>query len=400
MGLHRRFHKVMKVGLIAPEFPPDIGGVETYSFELARALVRHGYEVTVFTTPHAEGEVSLPGARVLPQLALRRRLDRSLLEQIPMDIWHATNAAYAWIGMERKNVVVSVHGNDFLRPYVNVERPDLRRLPGLWRCAAQLDSLDKRIGRALTARLVTRALPQVPWLVANSRYTERVLVEKFPACAGRTFVGLVGVGDDFFRVPPVPRNQEEPARLLTVCRLSEPRKNVDRVLQALARLKNKHFFRFSVIGDGELRSGLEALARQLGIGDRVTFTGRVSNSEIKRWLASSDLFVLASSILPTSHEGFGIVYLEANACGVPVLAARLAGAAEAVAEGVSGMFVEQPTVDALTEALDRFLTGAVWFDPNACRLHAVGFTWDMVVERLAPLYKDVSRTPTAPSQSG
>lgn len=391
MGLHRRFREVMKVGLISPEFPPDIGGVETYSFELARALVRHGYDVTVFTMPHVEGEVSLPGARILPQLTLRRRLDRDLLEQTPMDVWHATNAAYSWIGMERKNVVVSVHGNDFLRPYVNVERPDLPRLPGLWRFAERLDGLDKRIGKVLTARLMTRAMPQVSKLVANSRYTESMLLDKFPACAGRTYVGLVGVGDGFFLVPPIPRKQDEPTRLLTVCRLSEPRKNVDRVLQALTRLKDKHRFSYSVVGEGELRPGLEALARQLGIGDRVTFTGRVSSSAIERWLASSDLFVLASSILPTSHEGFGIVYLEANACGVPVLAARLAGAAEAVAEGVSGMFVEQPTVDALTEALDHFLTGAVKFDPNTCRQHAKGFIWDRVVERLAPLYKDVSR---------
>jgi len=386
----------MKVGLISPEFPPDIGGVETYSFELARALVRHGYDVTVFTIPHVEGEVNLPSVRILPQLTLRRRLDRYLLEQTPMDVWHATNAAYAWIGMELKNVVVSVHGNDFLRPYVNVERPDLQRLPGLWRFAARLDGLDKRIGRVLTTRLVTRAMPHVPKLVTNSRYTESMLVDKFPACAGRTYVGLVGVGDDFFYVTPIPRKQDEPARLLTVCRLSEPRKNVGRVLQALARLKDKHRFSYSVVGEGELRPGLEALAQQLGIGDRVTFTGRVSNSAMKCWLASSDLFVLASSILPTSHEGFGIAYLEANACGVPVLAARLAGAAEAVSEGVSGMFVEQPTVDALSEALDHFLAGDIWFDSNACRQHAKGFIWDRVVDRLAPLYNEVSRISPAP----
>jgi glycosyltransferase involved in cell wall biosynthesis len=94
---------------------------------------------------------------------------------------------------------------------------------------------------------------------------------------------------------------------------------------------------------------------------------------------AADLFVLAASIVPGSHEGFGIVYLEAAASGLPGLAARLAGAAEAVAEGESGHFVEEPGEDAIAEALERFLSGGIRFDPERCRASAHRFTWAGVV---------------------
>jgi glycosyltransferase involved in cell wall biosynthesis len=133
LRLSEYFSRSFSIGLIAPEFPPDIGGVETYSFELAKALARLGHRVTVFTVPHEGGEVALPGVPVLPLLRQRRRLDRQLLRDYSFDVWHATNAAYAWIALEASNVVISVHGNDFLRPYVEAGRLDLDRLALIWR---------------------------------------------------------------------------------------------------------------------------------------------------------------------------------------------------------------------------------------------------------------------------
>ena len=96
--------------------------------------------------------------------------------------------------------------------------------------------------------------------------------------------------------------------------------------------------------------------------------------------------VLASSIISGSHEGFGIVYLEAAASGVPSLAARLAGAAEAIDEGRSGMYVEEPTVEALAGALDKFLDGRSQFDAESCRDFARRFTWAKVVDHCLPYY--------------
>ena len=153
-----------------------------------------------------------------------------------------------------------------------------------------------------------------------------------------------------------------------------------------AQLKERHDFRYTIVGDGHDRTRLEALAKELQLSDRVRFTGFVSRDELLDVYAHSDLMVLTSSAIPGSHEGFGIVYLEAAASGVPSLAARVAGAAEAVAEGRSGMYVEEPTVPALVEALGRFLGGAVTFDQEACRQFARGFMWANVVDHSLRYY--------------
>jgi glycosyltransferase involved in cell wall biosynthesis len=88
-----------------------------------------------------------------------------------------------------------------------------------------------------------------------------------------------------------------------------------------------------------------------------------------------------------SIEGFGIAYLEANACGTPVLAAKTAGAAEAVSEGRSGYFVEEPTVASIANALERFLKREIAFCETECRAFARRFTWPTVVDRALTFYK-------------
>jgi phosphatidylinositol alpha-1,6-mannosyltransferase len=141
-----------------------------------------------------------------------------------------------------------------------------------------------------------------------------------------------------------------------------------------------------VVGDGHDRARLENLARELRLGDRVRFTGFIDRGELLDLYAHSDLMVLASGVTQDSHEGFGIVYMEAAASGVPSLAARLGGAAEAVDEGRSGIYVEEPTVDAIVDALARFLGGQLRFDPEACRSFARGFTWARVVDHSLRYY--------------
>ena len=375
----------MHVGVISPEFPPEVGGIQTYAYEFVRELVHRGIRVTVFTRPHAEGEASLPGVKVVPTLRLRRPLDRHVLRTPAIDVWHVMNAAYAWVALEASPVVISVHGNDFLQPYLQVARPDLQRLPGLWRSSRWRPALEQALGQWLTGRLVRRALPRAAHILANSRYTEQVLLENYPACRGITSAALVGVSSEF-----LDREAERApighSKLITVCRLAEPRKNVNLVLRALARLKDRYRFSYTVVGDGPLRPGLEQLVSDLGLQEVVRFVGFVENAALRSLLAKSDLFVLTSSISATSHEGFGIAYLEANACGTPVLAARLAGAVEAVEEGVSGFFVEQPSLESIAAALERFFLAQANFDPAACQAFAARFTWERVVDRAVGYY--------------
>jgi len=374
-----------RIGIIAPEFPPDIGGVETYAYEFSMELWRRGYDVVVFTRPNAARKLDMHPFQVVAKLTLKYRSDRKLIKSHSVDVWHVMNAAYAWVALETEPVIVSVHGNDFISPYCLPTIGDLPSVYGLWRLHSQLDSLTAWLRRKMAVRLMWRGLARAKRVLANSEYTKTQLVRYGPACGPTTSVAFVGVGEDFLRVSR-PTSRSNKAHFITVCRLAEPRKNVDKVLCALARLK-EYQFEYTIVGDGCLRPKLEALSHELGLVDRVRFKGSLPKTQLQELLAASDLFILPSAQMADSIEGFGIAYLEANACGTPVLAAKTAGAAEAVNEGRSGYFVEEPTVASIAKALERFLKREIAFCETDCRAFASRFTWPTVVDRALTFYK-------------
>jgi glycosyltransferase involved in cell wall biosynthesis len=196
---------------------------------------------------------------------------------------------------------------------------------------------------------------------------------------------MVGIADDTFGRERAPRATGA-ARLITVCRLAEPHKNVDMVLRAFATLRDRFAFHYTIIGDGWLRPSLESLTDELGLRDRVTFTGFLEREALLGHLVTNDLFILTTSQTPVAYEGFGLVYLEANACGCPVLAARIAGAVEAVEEGVSGVFVDQPEVESIARQLARFLSGELHFEAAACVAFARQFSWAKVADHCLARY--------------
>jgi glycosyltransferase involved in cell wall biosynthesis len=383
---HQTEAKTIRVGLISSEFPPDLGGVETYAWQLAKELgQRPGLVVSAYVPEKSASIPPPPGVTIKPILTSCIGLDWAHLKDEPIDVWHALSACHSWLALKGRPTIVSVHGNDFLTPYPSTARPALNML-GLWRLRNRIWRKYIGIWRRNTRRMLSLALPRATGLLSNSRYTSEVLFRNHPGCKGKTVTAWVGVEPSFFTV----QHQGHDGRptLLTVSRLSEPRKNVDKVLHALAALKDRFDFRYHVAGDGTQRAALEKLATQLGLDERVHFLGRVDDHELKNLYASADLFVLTASINPTSHEGFGIVYLEAAACGVPSLAARLAGAAEAVSEGQSGFFVDTPEIPEIEQALAAFLSGEMHFDPEACRNFARQFTWSRVADSAVALYSN------------
>ena len=158
------------------------------------------------------------------------------------------------------------------------------------------------------------------------------------------------------------------------------------VLQTLAKIRDSQPFHYTIVGDGYLRDSYEKLTRDLGLAERITFTGFLDRAALNSQLLDSDLFILTTSQTPVAYEGFGLVYLEANACGCPVLAARIGGSVEAVEEGVSGMFVDEPTVDGIGKALARFFSGAARFDADACVAFARKFSWAKVADHCLAHY--------------
>ncbi|MFD1912803.1 glycosyltransferase [Halodurantibacterium flavum] len=176
-------------------------------------------------------------------------------------------------------------------------------------------------------------------IAAVSLYTARRMARVYAIPAGR-FTIFPNTVDP---VPPpvaVPR-----AGLLTVTRLGahDADKHVDAVLRALVHLPQE---RLTVVGDGPLRPGLEALAADLGVGARVRFAGRVDDAELAALYASAAVFVL-----PSAKEGFGIVYLEAWAHGLPVICGTGGAGPEVVRDGVDGFAVPPDDPGRLAERI-------------------------------------------------
>ena len=138
--------------------------------------------------------------------------------------------------------------------------------------------------------------------------------------------------------------------LVSVGRLA-PEKNWDTLLQALAKVYQKQpDVRLVLIGDGTARQTLEMLAAELGITDRVTFTGAVPFEQIPRYLKAADLFAFASVT-----ETQGLVTIEAMAAGLPVVAVDGPGTRDIVEHGKQGFLVENDP-DALARALNQLLS--------------------------------------------
>jgi phosphatidyl-myo-inositol dimannoside synthase len=178
-------------------------------------------------------------------------------------------------------------------------------------------------------------------------------------------------------------------RLLTLARLT-PRKGHGQVLEALHLLEDRipHLV-YVIAGGGPLREELARRVQELGLQDKVRFTGEVSEEEKIALLRECDVFVMPNRDIPLPRggvdtEGFGIVFLEAACCGKPVIGGRAGGVPEAVVPGETGLLVDPEKPREIAEAIHR-----LWSDPRfAGRLGRAGkdrvereFDWGKIATR-------------------
>ena len=146
--------------------------------------------------------------------------------------------------------------------------------------------------------------------------------------------------------------------LLTVARLT-PRKGQGRVIAALAALgSNIPPVKYLIVGRGPEESVLRAQVKDLGIEDKVVFAGFVPDDAINQHYNLSDILVMPNIKESGDVEGFGMVFLEANAVGLPVIGGRSGGTADAVEDGVTGFLVDEMSEDELQNKLVLLLNNA------------------------------------------
>lgn len=161
-------------------------------------------------------------------------------------------------------------------------------------------------------------------------------------------------------------------------------KRVDDVVRIFARIVRRVPARLLLIGDGPDRVKVQETAESEGVADRVLFVGK--QASVAELLACSDLF-----LLPSEQEAFGLVALEAMACGVPVVATNIGGVPEVIDDGVSGYLAPVGDVDAMGEAGTRLLADPeLWSRVSAeARKSAERFSADRVVTLYEDFYAEV-----------
>jgi len=366
----------MRIGFLTLDWPPMSGGMARFCHETAAALARRGHDIVVLAGRNA---ADVPGVTVIRgligDLSHDVHLVRAHAEKI--DIWHGWEHGFGGLADSvAAPMVVTVHGNDLFSPKVYYR---FTHTPMLHRLAPRMST------PTWQRRMCRASFERVAAFLPNSANTARLLTGHYPECC-RALVVPCGVSDSFFQARST--RTPGPPRLLTVCTLSSvrPRKNVTGILQALALLKEAHAFGYDVVGDGDRLEDHRSLAASLGLADRVRFHGPVADEGLKALYRAADLFVLAPRGSDTDVEGFGIVYLEANASGVPVLAVRTGGVTDAVCDGVSGYFAASPEPGDLAPAIAKFLTGDVRFDDAAVRGWAKAHRYETIATRVEAVY--------------
>lgn len=234
---------------------------------------------------------------------------------------------------------------------------------------------------------VRATMSGVDALIAVGPTVVQELVGIEPGCAPRLIPNLV---DDVYFTPPPEAPQSSPGDALRIIGIGAliPAKRYHLLLEAVADLYRRGtWFRLTLVGDGPERQRLETQAGQLGIGELVRFTGGLDRAGVRDELWRADVLVH-----PSRYETFGVVLVEAMACGLPVIATR-SGGPEWVVEPVAGELVGVDDVAALSISIGRIASGQRTYDAANIRKRAVErFGAQRVSGELAALYRELPVT--------
>lgn len=310
--------------LLTLDFPPRPGGVARYLYELVRELENHQHEIRVVTKrlliywlwPHW-----LPSLLLL--LLQRKTYDQVLVSHVlPLGV-------AAWVSQKvtGKPYLIILHGMDFALA---------RRNP--WK-----------------RKLTKRVLESAALVITNTENLERE-VRGFARTRG-TCVVYPCLGTEMRDASMVLRQTEttpQHAYVLTVARLV-PRKGHIAVLDALALLRDRGrlpHMHYHIVGDGPMYEALLRHTKELKLNSLVTFHRQVTDRELLDHYRLASLFVMPTEHLGRDIEGFGIVYIEAGAFGLPVIASDLPGVTEAVMDGETGILIPSGSVPDLADAME------------------------------------------------
>ena len=245
-------------------------------------------------------------------------------------------------------------------------------------------------------RAESRVMKRADAVVVSTEQEKQDLSRLYESPPGRVEVIPAGVDLDLFQ--PIDRAEArrklgltEKKIVLSVGRM-QPLKGLDVLIGAMSRLGDTSDTRLVLVGgdperDREL-TRLQTFARGLRLQDRVSFVGAVKQVDLPAYYSAADVFVL-----PSYYESFGLVALEAMACGLPIIASRVGGPRTFVKQGVIGYLIPWHCPEPYAERLEVLLSNTALRESmgRAAREKARGMGWNRVAGNLLGLYTTVVR---------
>ena len=370
--------------VVTNDFPPRPGGIQSYLHALATRLPDQDLVVCAPAWAHATGShpefdadqpfpvVRHPGGLMLPTPSVARRAKEILRAEQCDTVWFGAAAPLALLAPQLRSagaerVIASTHGHEVGWSMLPGARQALRRIGSTTDVVTFVSKYTRsRFAAAFGPRA---ALEYLPSGVDTEQFKPDVAARK----EIRTRYGL---GD----------------RPTAVCvsRLW-PRKGQDMLIRALPEIRRRvPDAALLLVGGGPYEDRLRAMAQQLGVAEHVVLTGRVPWEELPAHYVAGDVFAMPCRThgRGLDVEGLGIVYLEASASGLPVVAGRSGGAPETVLDGVTGHVVDGRDVAQLVESVGTLLadpTLAAEMGEAGRRWVSRHWRWEDIARRLARL---------------
>ncbi len=398
----------MKALLLTQDFLPDLpGGIAIYYYHLCRCL---GGGISVLT-PRLGDAAEFDAAQPFP-------IHRRRIPIVPPSFMRDARVPYLrWprIGylaasqlslfyrhgrrlMKAEGADVVLIGHLYLAPLGRLLRRGTGDRYGVVLFSGELH---RYMGWKPVRQVMLNALNAADFLIVISEFARRQYLE-MGVRTDQRFVRInPGVDSSVFRPdagdPGMVRQRHEVGDrplIVSVARLVEW-KGHDTVLRALPQmLAEVPEAVYLIVGDGPYRPDLERLTRRLGLEDRVVFAGFVPEGDLPSYYRAADVVAVPSREVTEGVpiEGFGIVYVEAGACGTAVVGGRGGGTDESIEDGVTGFRVDPNDTSALADAVVRLLKDrelAQRFG-RAGRERAVKlFDWSIQAERLRAFLEDL-----------
>jgi phosphatidyl-myo-inositol dimannoside synthase len=374
-----------RILLLTENYPPKTGGSSRWFYEIYSRL---GCERVVILT-HADLDAG-PHYEQRPQIE-EHRVHWGIRK------WGLSNSPFRYAALVARTVKIALNmkaeaihcGRSLSEGFIGRIAAKILGIPLVAFCHGE----EMRIAQA--SRELT---PMARWvfagcdrIVANSKNTIDMLEREWGV--ERERIELLYPGVDTNRFAPVADRElirrqlgwEGRTVLLTVGRLNQPRKGHDSVIEALPRIAERfpHVL-FSIVGDGEGEVRVRDLIKRQGVEAVSEMRGAMDETDLLRCYQGCDLFVLANREVDGDFEGFGMVLVEAQASGRPVLAGTSGGTRETMDIGVSGRIVDAADPDSLTACICVMLDDPAALDAmgRAGRDHvARHFDWDVLAKR-------------------